>query len=141
MTVQPARTVLVPSVNTGRQAPQTARDSVTLWTTVEPLHGVELGGGIFYTSLQYGGYADNRTATQTAAGVVTVNPATRVLERAIPSYTRYDARIAYRFNRHLEVAVTGQNLTDKVYFSQVYTSHYATIAAGRTVFGTLTLRY
>lgn len=138
---QAAKTVNVVSVNTGRQAPQTARDSATVWTTIEPIHGLQIGGGIFYTSLQYGGYADNRTATQNAAGVVTVAPATRVLERAIPGYTRFDARIAYEFNHHLELSVTGQNLTDKVYFSQVYTTHYATIAPGRTVFGTLTLRY
>ena len=138
---QAAKTVNVVSVNTGRQAPQTARDSVTLWTTVEPLPGLELGGGVFYSSMQYGGYADNRAATQNAAGVVTVTPATRILERAIPGYTRLDARIAYRFDHHMELSVTGQNLTDRVYFSQVYASHYATIAAGRTVFGTLTLRY
>ncbi|MDB5671576.1 MAG: TonB-dependent siderophore receptor, partial [Alphaproteobacteria bacterium] len=36
--------------------------------------------------------------------------------------------------------VNAQNLTDKAYFSQAYTSHYATITPGRTVFGTLSFR-
>ena len=68
--------MLVPSVNNGKQATQTARDSFTLWTTVEPVHGFSIGGGAFYTSRVFGGYADNRAATQNNAGVVTVSPAT-----------------------------------------------------------------
>ena len=137
---QAAKTVYVPSVNTGKQFPQTARNSFTAWSTYET-HGLTIGGGAFYTSRVYGGYADNRTATQNAAGVVTVNPATTVLARAIPAYWRFDARAAYKLSPHVEVSVNAQNLTDKRYFSQAYTSHYATIAPGRTVFGTLSFDY
>src|SRR5690606_1955766 len=70
--VQPAKVVLVPSVNTGKQATQTARDSFTAWTNVEPVKGFQIGGGAFYTSRVFGGYADNRTVTQDNAGNVTV---------------------------------------------------------------------
>ena len=34
-----------------------------------------------------------------------------------------------------------QNVTNKTYFSQTFTSHYAAIAAGRTIFGTVNLRF
>jgi len=137
---QAAKTVYVPSVNTGKQFPQTAKNSFTAWSTYET-HGVTIGGGAFYTSRVFGGYADNRTATQNSAGVVTINPATTVLARSIPAYWRFDARAAYKVTPHMELSVNAQNLTNKRYFSQAYTSHYATIAPGRTVFGTLRFDY
>jgi len=137
---QAAKTVYVPSVNTGKRFPQTAKDSFTAWSTYET-HGLTIGGGAFYTGRVFGGYSDNRTATQNAAGVVTVNPATTVLARSIPSYWRFDARAAYKLTPHVELSVNAQNLTNKRYFSQAYTSHYATIAPGRTVFGTLSFDY
>lgn len=138
---QAAKVVLVPSVNTGRMATQTAADSFTLWADLNPAEGFSIGGGAFYTSKQYGGYADNRTATQDAAGVVTVNPATKVLSRAIPGYWRFDARIGYTISPNLELSVNVQNLTDKVYFSQAYTSHYAAIAPGRSAFATIGVKF
>jgi catecholate siderophore receptor len=136
-----ATVALVPSVNTGKQATQTARDSFTMWTTVEPVKGFSIGGGAFYTSRVFGGYSDNRSASQTSAGVITVTPATKVLYRTIPGYWRFDARASYRFSRQVEVSVNVQNLTDKTYFNQAYTAHYASIAPGRSAFGTLTVKY
>ncbi|RYE76682.1 MAG: TonB-dependent receptor, partial [Oxalobacteraceae bacterium] len=138
---QAAKVVLVPSVNTGRQATQTARDSFTLWANVTPFAGLSFGGGAFYTSKQYGGYADNRSATQDAAGVVTVNPATKTLSRVIPEYWRFDARIGYTISPNVELSVNVQNITDKVYFTQAYTSHYAAIAPGRSAFATIGLKF
>ncbi|MEI9927188.1 MAG: TonB-dependent receptor [Sphingomonas sp.] len=88
---QLATTAQVVSVNTGKQVPQTAKDSFTLWTTVEPVKGFSIGGGAFYSSRFFGGYADNRTASQNAAGVITVAPATRLLYREVPAYWRFDA--------------------------------------------------
>ena len=136
-----ATTVLVPSVNTGRRFPQIAKQSATLWANWKPFDKFTIGGGAFYTGRVFGGYADNRTATQTAAGVVTVNPATKVLERAIPGYVRFDASAGYTFNDHLDVRLNVQNLTNKLYYSQAYTSHYAAIAPGRSGFLTLTAKY
>jgi catecholate siderophore receptor len=137
---QAAKTVYVPSVNNGKRFPQTAKNSFTAWSTYET-HGFTIGGGAFYTSRVFGGYADNRTAVQNAAGVVTINPATTVLARSIPSYWRFDARAAYKLTKQVELSVNAQNLTNKRYFSQAYSSHYATIAPGRTVFGTLSFNY
>ncbi|KQX22848.1 MULTISPECIES: TonB-dependent receptor [unclassified Sphingomonas] len=138
---QAAQTVLVPSVNTGKQFPQTAKHSFTLWTNYKVTPALSVGGGAFYSSRVYGGYADNRSATQTAAGVVTINPATRTLARAVPSYWRFDARIGYTVSENIDLSVNVQNLTDKTYFNQVYSSHYASIAPGRSAFATLSFKY
>jgi len=138
---QAAKVVLVPAALTGRQAPQTARDSFTLWANVTPLKGLSFGGGAFYTSRVFGGYSDNRTATQNAAGVVTVNPATRVRVLTVPEYWRFDARVGYTFNERVDLSVNVQNLTDEVYFPQAYTAHYASIAPGRSAFATLGVKF
>jgi len=137
---QAAKTVYVPSVNNGRRFPQTAKDSFTAWTTYETSR-FSIGGGAFYTGRVFGGYADNRIATQNAGGVVTIVPATTILARSVPSYWRFDARASVKLNEHVELSVNAQNLTDKRYFNQAYSSHYASIAPGRTVFGTLSFSY
>lgn len=138
---QAAKIVLVPSVNTGKQFPQTAKHSFTLWTNVEPVKGLTLGGGAFYSSRVFGGYQDNRSATQDAAGNVIINPATRMIYRTVPSYWRFDARVGYAFNDRVDLSVNVNNLTDKTYFNQVYTSHYAAIAPGRSAIATLNVKY
>lgn len=138
---QAAKTVLVPSVNTGRQAPQTARDSFTLWADLKPTSRLSIGGGAFYTSRVFGGYQDNRSATQNAAGVVTVVPATKVISRTIPEYWRFDARLGYKVTDQIELSVNVNNVTDETYFTQAYTSHYATIAPGRSAFATLGFKF
>jgi catecholate siderophore receptor len=139
--IQAAQTVLVPSVNTGKQFPQTAKHTFTLWTNYKVTPALSVGGGAFYSSRVYGGYADNRSATQNAAGVVTINPATKTLARAVPSYWRFDARIGYTVSENIDLSVNVQNLTNKTYFNQVYTSHYASVAPGRSAFATLSFKY
>lgn len=136
----PARVVLQPSVNTGKQFPQTAKHSFTAWTNVTPTTGFTIGGGAFYMSRVFGGYADNRYVSGTGASAVVV-PATVVIARSVPSYWRFDARAGYAFNQNLELSVNVQNLTDKRYFAQAYSSHYATLAPGRSAFATLSFRY
>ncbi len=137
----PATTVLVPSVNNGKQVPQTARNSLTAWTTVAVTKRFSVSGGALYMDRQFGGYADNRAASQTSAGVITVTPATRTLYRMAPAYWRFDARASFAVTKNIALSVNAQNLTDKVYFSQVYTSHYASIAPGRTIFGTVEFKF
>ncbi len=138
---QAAKVVNVSSPSTGKQFPQTAKHSFTIWSNLQPTERLSLGGGAFYTSRVFGGYSDNRKAVQDSAGNVTIIPATSTIARSIPSYWRFDARIGYKFNDHYDVAVNVQNLTDKVFFTQAYTSHYATIGAGRTVLATLNVKY
>ena len=60
--------MLVPSVNTGKQVPQTAKNSFTFTTNYQVTKQFSFGGSAIYTDRQYGGYADNRTATQTGGG-------------------------------------------------------------------------
>ena len=132
-----AQTVYVTSVNTGKQVPSTVRNSFTATTNVTLAKHFQIGGSAIYNDRQYGGYADNRTASQNAAGVVTVNPATVVLYRSVPGYWRFDARASVDVAPHVQLSVNAQNITDKAYFTQAYANHYATIAAGRTVFGTV----
>ena len=136
-----ATTVYVASANTGRQVPQIAKHSFTATTNYEVTKRFQLGGSAIYSSRIYGGYADNRSATQNAAGVVTVAPATVQFARGVPAYWRFDARASYQLTPNLQLSVNAQNLTDKVYFNQTYTNHYASIAPGRTVFGTLTAKF
>lgn len=135
------KTVLVESVNTGRQFPQTAKHSFSLWTNVEVLPKLNIGGGAFYMSRVFGGYADDRKATQDSSGAVTVSPASRIIARSVPSYWRFDARASYEFNDKVSLSVNVQNLTDKLYFSQAFSNHYATMAAGRSAFATLSVKY
>jgi catecholate siderophore receptor len=130
-----ARTVLQPSVNTGKQFPQTAKHSATLWTNYD-FGRFELGGGAFYQSRVFGGYADNRFVSGTGAAA-TVVPATVTIARSVPGWWRFDARAAVEMTDALKLSVNVQNVANKRYFSQAFSSHYATMAAGRTVFGTL----
>ena len=136
-----AQTVYVPSVNTGKRLPQTARNSFTGTTNVTLFGRLQLGGTAIYQSRVYGGYQDNRAATQTAAGVVTVIPATKTLYRSTPSYWRFDARASIDLTPNLALSVNAQNLTNKAYFNQTFTTHYAGIAPGRTVFGTVNVKF
>ncbi len=138
--VTPARSIVQPSVNTGRQFPQTARHSATLWTDVALTRRLSIGGGAFYTSRVFGTYADNRVVSGVGTAAV-VNPATRVIARTIPGYWRFDARVGYAFSDKIDVAVNVQNLADKVYFVQANSAHYGTIAPGRSAFATLSVKY
>lgn len=134
-----ARTVLEPSVNTGKRFPQTAKHSATLWTNYD-FGRFDIGGGAFYTSRVFGGYADNRFVQGTGAAA-TVVPATVTIARSVPSYLRFDARAGVALTDNIQLSVNAQNLTDKRYFAQAFSSHYAILAPGRTVFGTLGVRF
>jgi catecholate siderophore receptor len=135
-------TIAVPSVNTGRQATQTAKDSFTLWANVTPTSRLSFGGGAFYTSRVFGGYSETgRTATQTSSGVITVAGPTKVRIVTVPAYWRFDARLAYKVSDRIDLSVNVQNLTNETYFTQAYTAHYATIAPGRSAFGTIGVKF
>ena len=66
---------------------------------------------------------------------------TKILTRGIPSYWRFDLQARVKLSDRFELSVNAQNVTDKTYFTSTYTNHYATIAPGRTVFGTLTAKF
>lgn len=135
----PARTVLEPSVNTGRRFPQVPRNSFTLWTNYD-FGRFSLGGGAFHMGRVFGGYADNRYV-EGAGAAARVVPAAVVIARSVPAYWRFDARAGFELNERATLSVNVQNLTDERYFSQAFTSHYAIMAPGRSAFATLGLRF
>ncbi|MEZ3224754.1 TonB-dependent receptor, partial [Escherichia coli] len=95
----------------GNKMPQTAQNNFTLWTTYDLLQNFTIGGGTTYVDKQYG-----NTANSTY----------------IPSYWRYDAMASYKVSKNVDLQLNVQNLTDKRYFDQVYSTHMAHVAPGRT---------
>ena len=128
-------TVVAPSINTGKRVPQTARNSATLFTTYQVTPRFSVGGGAFWFGRVYGGYADDRHIENGALVI------TREIARAVPGYVRLDATADYKIGEHWDLRINVQNLTDKRYFSQAYSSHYATVAPGRSALATLSLHY
>lgn len=104
----------------GQSFPNTPDDSFSLWITYQLLPNLTIGGGAYYVSKIWGNEGTNKW---------------------VPSYWRFDAMASYRFNKNVALQLNLQNLTDKTYYSQAYTSHYATVAPGRTAVLNLNLRY
>lgn len=105
---------------TGKQIPQLAKHSASLWTTYQVMPQLTLGAGAFYSDKVYG----NTTNT-----------------KWVPSYVRYDAMARYDIDEHVNVQLNVNNLTDKRYFSKAYASHYATEAEGRSAVVSLNFKY
>jgi catecholate siderophore receptor len=95
----------------GNDIPNTAQNSFSFWSTYQLTPVLTVGGGANYVDSRFG-------------------DVTNSVE--VPSYWRYDAMAAYRVSKHLDLQLNVQNLTDKRYFDQVYTSHMAHVAPGRT---------
>ncbi|WP_083664456.1 TonB-dependent receptor [Herminiimonas arsenitoxidans] len=104
----------------GKQFPNTPRSSYSLWTTYAVMPKLTIGGGAFYTSRVYGNTANTKW---------------------VPSYTRFDAMASYVIDKNITLQLNVQNLTDKVYFNQAYSSHYASIAPGRSAVLALNVKY
>lgn len=128
-------TLYAPSVNTGRRFPNTPEHSFTAYTNFNVTPALKIGGGAIYNSKVYGGYADQRTIQN---GEVVI---TKELARYVPAYWRFDASLAYRFSDRIELQLNAQNLFDERYYDKAYSTHYAAIAPGRSVFATLNFRY
>jgi catecholate siderophore receptor len=107
----PAPGVWIPSPNNGNQFPNTAKHSANLWTTYSFPFGLTLGAGATYSDKQYGDAANLKW---------------------IPSYTRWDAMASYAIQENISLQLNVQNLSDKVYFTKAYASHYASIVPGRS---------
>ncbi|SDP16885.1 TonB-dependent receptor [Pseudomonas jinjuensis] len=95
----------------GNRMPQTPLNNFTLWSTYDILQNFTVGAGTTYVDEQFG-----NTANSTM----------------IPSYWRYDAMAKYVVSKNVDLQLNVQNLTDKRYFDQVYSTHLAHVAPGRT---------
>jgi len=115
-----AAPIYVPSTSNGKQFANIPRSSYSLWTTYAVMPKFTVGAGAFYTSRVYG----NTTNT-----------------KWVPSYTRFDAMASYVIDKNITLQLNVQNLTDKVYFNQAYSSHYASIAPGRSAILALNVKY
>ena len=115
------------NVNNGKPFPNTPKHSFTAWTTFDIADRFQIGGGAIYNSKQYGGFG-------TVANVGTV-------ERYVPDYWRFDATAKVNITENVAVRVNVQNLTNKKYYDRTYSTHFASMAPGRSAFATLSLKY
>jgi catecholate siderophore receptor len=105
----------------GNTPANTPRNTVTLWTTYQPFHNWEIGGGMTYLSSRY---ASN----------------TNLVE--VGGYARWDATVAYRQPKY-DIRLNLLNLTNKEYYDALIQSDggRAVPAVGRTVLLTGTYRF
>lgn len=108
------RTGVVTSITNaakGNEMPNTPKNSFSLWTTYQVLPQLTVGGGAFYVDDVFG---DNNNSVYA------------------PSYWRYDAMVAYKLTKNVDLQLNVQNLTDETYYDKAYSTHFANQAAGRT---------
>lgn len=104
----------------GNQFANIPKNSFSLWSSYQIMPKLSLGGGAFYTSKVYGNNSNTKW---------------------VPGYTRFDAMASYVIDKNMTLQLNIYNLTDKVYYSKAYTSHYANIAAGRSATLALNVKY
>lgn len=108
------------SLNKGNDMPGVAKNSASVWTTYKVLPKLTVGGGAFYVDKVF------------------ADPGNMLF---VPSYVRYDAMASYVIDPRFSLQLNIQNLTDKRYFNQTYTRHFATVAPGRLSFLTLNMKF
>ncbi len=104
----------------GNVFPNTPKHSFSLWSTYQVLPKLTVGAGAYYVAKQYG-----NTANTTS----------------IPSYWRFDAMAGYKVNKNLDLQLNVFNAFNKTYYDQAYSSHYASIAPGRSAILSMNLAY
>ncbi|WIA54944.1 TonB-dependent receptor [Sphingobium sp. WTD-1] len=127
--------IAAPSVNTGKQFPNTPKHSLTAFTNYKITPAFTIGGGAIYMAKVYGGYSDTRTISN---GAVVI---TKELARMVPSYWRFDGNASYAFSDAVSLQVNVNNVFNKRYYDKAYAAHYANQAAGRTAIATLNVKY
>jgi len=95
----------------GNHMPSTPRNNFNLWSTYELIPKLTIGAGATFVDSRFGNEANSVE---------------------VPSYWRYDAMASYALTKNVDLQLNVQNLTDKRYFDQVFQTHYAHVAAGRT---------
>ncbi|WP_311971686.1 TonB-dependent siderophore receptor [Pseudomonas baltica] len=95
----------------GNHMPSTPRNSFNLWSTYAVVPKLTVGAGATFVDQRFGNEANS-------------------IE--IPSYWRYDAMASYKLTKNVDLQLNVQNLTNKRYFDQIFTTHYAHVAPGRT---------
>lgn len=110
----------VDRANNGNEFPGIAKKSATLWTTYNVTNKWTVGGGANYMDEVYANVANTIV---------------------LPSYTRFDAMSSYKIDKNLSLQLNVLNLTDKRYIDKSFTTHFATVAAGRSAMLQLLFNY
>ena len=103
----------------GKELQNVPRYSATLWTTYDIGEQWQVGTGVFYISERFGNTSN------------TVE---------VPKTVRWDATVAYQFNKNMQLRFNAQNLTDELYFDGIHPSHVVP-GAGRTFILSGNFRY
>ena len=96
----------------GNRFPNTAKNSISLFTTYDITEQLNVGTGAYYMGQVYGNTANTLS---------------------IPSYWRFDVVSSYKMNDFLTLRLNVQNRTDERYYDKAYTAHFANMAPGRLV--------
>ncbi|WP_226405816.1 TonB-dependent receptor [Dechloromonas denitrificans] len=91
----------------GHNARNTPKQTFNLWSTYQLPMGFKVGGGMEYKSKRYGGAPTGNSAT------TPFNP------NFVPSYTRWDAMVAYEQPKYT-IKLNIQNVFDTLYYDAIY---------------------
>ena len=106
--------------NEGKEFPNIAPHSLSLWSTYDIDSDWTVGGGSVYMDRRY----SNTTNTV-----------------KLPSYWRFDAMAAYKITKDVNVQLNIQNLLDKTYYDAPRGSNAAIVAPGRTALLTANFKF
>lgn len=106
--------------NKDNQFPNTPAHSFSLWSSYKVLPKLTLGGGANYVSKVYGNVANTKW---------------------VPEYWLFNAMASYEFDRRISLRLNVTNLFDKTYYDRAYTTHMATVGAGRQAVLTATYKF
>lgn len=110
----PART------NEGKEFPGTPKHSFSVWTTYDATDRLTVGGGAYFQSRRFADAANTKS---------------------VPSYWRFDAMASYKVTDQVSVQLNGQNLFNETYYDKLHPAHFATVAPGRTVLLTTSVKF
>jgi catecholate siderophore receptor len=103
----------------GKQLQNTPRYSATLWTSYDIGEQWQVGTGVFYVSERFANTSNTNE---------------------VPKTVRWDATVAYQFNKNIQLRLNAINLTDELYFDGIHPSHVVP-GAGRTFILSGNFRY
>jgi catecholate siderophore receptor len=103
----------------GKELQNTPRYSATLWTTYDIGEQWQVGTGAFYVSERFANTSNTNE---------------------VPKTVRWDATVAYQFNKNIQLRFNAINLTDELYFDGIHPSHVVP-GAGRTFILSGNFRY